>query len=78
MLRNQRIIITSAADNQTEIKMNKEELLKQIQECLAGRRGWISLKKCDKTMKFKEKEALVKQAGLQVQKHGRYGYTAFR
>lgn len=31
-----------------------------------------------KTMKFEEKESLVRQAGLQVQKHGRYGYTAFR
>jgi hypothetical protein len=58
--------------------MNKVELLKQIQECLSGKRGWISLKKSDKTMKFEEKESLAKQAGLQVEKHGRYGYTAFK
>lgn len=58
--------------------MDKETLITQIQEVLHGTRGWVSLKKSEAGIKFEEKVKLATNAGLKVEKHGRYGYTAFK
>uniref|UniRef100_A0A6C0JV43 Uncharacterized protein n=1 Tax=viral metagenome TaxID=1070528 RepID=A0A6C0JV43_9ZZZZ len=57
---------------------NLQKLIIELDECVGGSRGWVSLKKTDKEVKFEEKLELAELRGLTVEKHGRYGYVAFR
>lgn len=61
--------------------MTYDNLVNQLKEVRAGKRGWVSLsKKVAKEVGTTQNQlfVIVKALGLRLDQHGKYGYTAHR